>query len=619
MKMKDLFLAMILAAASASAAESGFSSFITRRGNNLIDGEREFRFMGANMPGLVLPYDFTQRLPERMRLPSAWEQEDAFQTLDRMNLRVVRTWNLPMRSAGEKAKPWHYVLGPGVFNEEAFRCLDRALALANRYRVRMIIPLSAGWGDYLGGIRCYAEHRGKPAKDVWTDPQLRQDYQATVKYVLNRVNSVTGVPYREDKAILAWEFGNEMCSATPAWIAEMAAYIKSLDANHLVAETRSNLQTPAIDPNVDLLTSHYYESDCNEWMGSLKRFMKKADGQRPFFAGEFGAYPDGKRFTVANTEGQLRKFLDTCRQTDGVSGACVWSMYFHHQDGGFWWHQIFTFPSVWAYHFPGFPSAEKQAETGILRVLREEAYLIEGKPVPPLPVPQAPELLPFQDVPMFSWRGSAGASGYDVERQAESAPGAWQVIAENVSDADAAYRPLFSDVTAEVGKRYSYRVVARNASGKSPASNVVGPIEIKKVCLVDEFKDLSLCSHSAGITLDNSFNAQYAEHLFRALGTTNDWVLYEAKGPVRKIRLTAYFAPRKGQRGDPDFLVSPDGKTFQKMNVLFCRRQALPSPPQGGRDATLQLDYTVTPPPGMRFVKIVWRDSLLFDRVEIVW
>ncbi|MDD2462078.1 MAG: DUF6364 family protein, partial [Kiritimatiellae bacterium] len=39
------------------AMGQGFEYFVTRDGNRLMDGAREFRFMGANMPGLVVPYD----------------------------------------------------------------------------------------------------------------------------------------------------------------------------------------------------------------------------------------------------------------------------------------------------------------------------------------------------------------------------------------------------------------------------------------------------------------------------------------------------------------------------------------------------------------------------------
>ncbi|MBM4095021.1 MAG: hypothetical protein FJ276_37265, partial [Planctomycetes bacterium] len=136
-------------------------NFITRKGNRLMDGDREYRFMGANMPGMMLPYDFTLFLPERMHLPTPWEQEDAFKTLDQMNCRVVRIWNLPIRGPKEEEKPWHYVLGPGKFKDENFRVLDSMLALANKYGVRVIFPFTAQGGDMLGGIGTYAAHRGK--------------------------------------------------------------------------------------------------------------------------------------------------------------------------------------------------------------------------------------------------------------------------------------------------------------------------------------------------------------------------------------------------------------------------------------------------------------------------
>jgi len=162
-----------LQAGLAAERPGRFQHFITRQGNKLYDGEKEFRFIGANMPGLVLPYDWTLYLLERLYLPTPWEQEDAFKTLDQMNLRVVRTWNLPIRKPDEEPKPWHYVLGPGQFNEEAFKCLDHLFALANKYGVRVILDLTAESGDYLGGIGTYAAHRGKARKEFYTDPQLK--------------------------------------------------------------------------------------------------------------------------------------------------------------------------------------------------------------------------------------------------------------------------------------------------------------------------------------------------------------------------------------------------------------------------------------------------------------
>jgi beta-mannanase len=597
--------------------------FITRDGNRLMDGDREFRFIGANMPGLVVPYDFTLRLPERMTLPTPWETEDAFKTLSRMGMTVVRTWNLPMRGPSEESQPWHYVLAPGQFNEPAFKTIDHALAMANRYGVRMIICLSAEAGDYLGGIGTYAAWRGKKRGEFWTDPQLREDYKTTVRYVLNRVNTVTGVPYKDDQAILAWQFGNEMSGAQTNWLSEMAAYMKRLDPNHLVAETRHHpaFSPQLIDPNIDLLTRHYYtdyKGSGTNWAAAVQREVEQIKGQRPFFVGEFGPYIDGKVLTRENVSGQLKAFLGTCIDTKGVSGALLWSMYFHHRNGGYYWHQIFTYPSVWSYHFPGFPSADAQDEIGIMREMRTAAFRIQGVPVPSVLAPDAPELLPFDAVPMFAWRGSAGASGYDVERSG-STNGPWTVLAENVSDADVAYRPLFSDATAKAGETWCYRVTARNAGGKSEPSNVVGPVKVAEVCAVDEFQDFSRVSgQSEGLTLDNTYNARYAEHLFRVKGNTNDWLSYAVAGPVREVRVTAFFQPPSGPVVDPAFLVSVDGQTFAPVATARRTECAHVAPPhRGDRYRQTQVDYVLLPPAGMRHIKFVWSVPMSIDRVEI--
>ena len=103
--LATLLLTLPAAIQATEPPPSRFQHFITRQGDKLMDGDKEFRFLGANMPGLVLPYDWTLYLPERLHLPTPWEQEDGFKTLDQMNLRVVRTWNLPIRTRRPSRKP----------------------------------------------------------------------------------------------------------------------------------------------------------------------------------------------------------------------------------------------------------------------------------------------------------------------------------------------------------------------------------------------------------------------------------------------------------------------------------------------------------------------------------
>ncbi|MCX5685331.1 MAG: hypothetical protein NT049_16870, partial [Planctomycetota bacterium] len=462
-------------AAETPAGASVFEHFVTRAGDKLMDGPKEFRFIGANMPGMILPYDFTLRIKERMVLPTPWEQEDALKTLVQMNLRCVRWWNLPMCGPKEEPQGWHYVLAPGKFNEEAFKTTDYALALANKHGVRVVFSLSADAGNYLGGIDTYAAWRGKDKKGFWTDADCKEDYKATLRYVVSRKNTVTGIAYKDDKAILCWEFGNEMRSGPDEWQSEMAAYLKGLDPNHLIMDAYDKRPLAEPDANLDILNRHYYGGD---WMKNLAGDMAKARGKRPLVIGEFGLSADVP---------MVRKFLGEI-DTGGAAGALIWSMYFHREGGGFCWHQIFTHPSLASYHWPGFAPGEASKERELLAALREAGFKIQGLAVPPVPPPEAPVLLPVGDVPLLSWRGAVGASGYDIQRAAK-ADGPWQTVAENVSDGDVAYRPLWSDTGVRAGQTVYYRVIARNATGASPPSNAVGPVQVKGVCFVDELKD----------------------------------------------------------------------------------------------------------------------------------
>src|SRR5208283_5343902 len=88
---------------------------------------------------------------------------------------------------------------------------------------------------------------------------LIADFKETIRFVLMRTNTLTGVRYGDDKAILCWETGNEI-SPTTEWTREMARYIKSLDTNHLVMDGRAwQLQPESLAmPEIDIVTTHHY-------------------------------------------------------------------------------------------------------------------------------------------------------------------------------------------------------------------------------------------------------------------------------------------------------------------------------------------------------------------------
>ena len=509
-----------------------FEHFVTRRGDVLMEGQDEYRFISFNIPNLHyvedhLPFDEMNS----WRLPDEFEITDALLAIKQMGGRVARTYTLSVRKPDDNAAIPRHVLGPGQFNEEAFRALDKVLEVANKTGVRIIVPFVDNW-IWWGGIQEYAGFRGKAKEAFWTDPEVIADFKKTVAFVLNRTNTYTGVKYKDDKAILAWETGNELqCPAQ--WTHEIAGYIKQLDKNHLVVDGffTSVLRDESIDdPLVDIVTTHHYPKNPQEMIEQVRKNRVRSKGKKPYFVGEFG---------FVETDA-VRELLDVVID-GGTSGALIWSLRFRSRDGGFYWHsEPFGGDRYKAYHWPGFDSGDAYDERNLVKLMREKAYAIQGLPAPALVLPQPPRLLPIDDVAAISWQGSAGAASYTVER-APDASGPWTVAGRNISDAAVPYRPLFSDTAVEIGKRYFYRVRAENAAGLSEASNTIGPVAVRHLTLVDEMRDFSVMCQHRGVTLETGATRKAKEDMDRLKGDREAVVAYETPQPIKTCKVYAFF------------------------------------------------------------------------------
>ena len=74
--------------------------------------------------------------------------------------------------------------------------------------------------------------------------------------MIERVNRYTGIAYRDDPAVFAWELINEPRCRNCArhlqdWIEEMAKYVKSLDANHLLSTGQEGFYAAGAKGSVD--------------------------------------------------------------------------------------------------------------------------------------------------------------------------------------------------------------------------------------------------------------------------------------------------------------------------------------------------------------------------------
>jgi hypothetical protein len=539
-----------------SGGGQGFENFIRRDGDALKDGDRQFRFLSFNIPNLHFVEDdmrFDCRMP--FRFPDDFEIDDALGTIEQMGGQVVRTYTLAVKKADDPADQPRYILGPGRFNEEAFVALDRVIAAAHRHRIRLILPFIDQW-SWWGGTAELAAFRGKKADEIWTDAQLIQDYKDIITHVLTRKNTVTGVVYRDDKAILAWETGNELKSPA-AWVSQIAAHIKSLDSNHLVLDGTHRevlLQSSLDDANVDFVTTHHYEKDPRAMIAHLRQSAAMARGKKPYFLGEFG---------FLGTDA-LCAVMDAAIE-EKLAGALLWNLRYRTREGGFYWHHEPAGGDYFkAYHFPGFPIGEVFDERGLMRRMRERAFAIQGLTPPPLPEPAAPKLLSVSEGAQMSWQGSVGAECYDVQR-AQAPQGPWTVVGAGVCEAQVQYRPLFVDESVRPGGRYFYRVIARNASGSSEPSNVVGPIQATHRTLVDElWNDSRIFLKEGKLAFAQNEARKFKEDCHRLAGVATSSVAYYVPGGIRAARA---FLFTQSDQPAVRMLFSKDGKTFEPVEA----------------------------------------------------
>ena len=526
-----LSLSLTTSVQTCVAQVSGMDEIISARGDKLYEGDREFRFVSFNIPNLqVVEDNFAPGYDGPFLWPNEFEITDALESVRQMGGTVVRTYVLSVVREGSGMGDTVHVLGPGKFNEEAFRVLDLLVKTARDKGIRVFIPFVDQW-HWMGGRAQYAGFRGKEPDEFWTDEQVISDFEKTIRFLLNRRNTLTGVLYKDDPTIFGWETGNEI-SSPPLWTKRIAALIKSIDSKHLVIDGNSlnGLQQQSIDnENVDVVTTHHYPRPGQNMVESVRQAIEKSRGKKPYYVGEFGFIP------LAEMQDVLDLVVD-----EGVSGALLWSLRFHHRDGGFYWHSEPLGEVLYkAYHWPGFANGQAYQEAAVMKLMRSKAFEIRGIPEPPLEAPAAPTLLTIDDVSAISWQGSAGAAEYDVFR-ANKNDGPWELVGPRVVDSDYQYVPLFQDQTAQPGKAYFYRVAAKNSAGVSPRSNVIGPVRVEHHTLVDECEDLSLVASHEQVEPTTRNDRGTREDKSRLRISPGGHVVYDVEEPILQWTVTAY-------------------------------------------------------------------------------
>lgn len=331
--------------------------FVSTSGTRFVLDKQPFRFAGANIAVMY-------REEDRERMPETLSEAQ------RLGLGVVRVWAYGEGSetggvmpVGGDRKDWPrthpFRRAPDDWNEEAFVHLDRVLVEAARRNLRVQLCLTNWWRD-TGGVTQYLRWAGVPeaadetqpfginierALAFYTNAETRRLYRQHVERIVTRRNTVTGMLYRDDPTIFAYELMNE-AQALPGrwherqeWVAEMSAYLKSLDPHHLLTpgtwgyrsafERRAWLAEHRL-PHVDFVDVHNYPRDDHDSFvtspAALGEFITNRAAaafslNKPLVMGEFGMGPEGYE-GVSQAE-WYRAYFEHSAQS-GAAGAIFW-------------------------------------------------------------------------------------------------------------------------------------------------------------------------------------------------------------------------------------------------------------------------------------------------------
>lgn len=244
------------------------AQFVTVKDGKFFIGDKEYRYVGANLwYGAILGSE--GQGGNRQRLI---KELDDMQAIGINNVRVL------VGGDGRDGIPSHIApklqSEPGVYNDTLLQGLDFMMAELEKRDMKAVLYFNNAW-EWSGGYGAYldwvgfkgdvysSDGSGKmkhfdktpvPTLDGWWEYMqyvanfvLNDSAKALsnqhVENMVKRVNTITGKPYTESTALMAWEIANEpRCFVNDSlhkakfveWIDYQSSLIKKLDPNHLV-------------------------------------------------------------------------------------------------------------------------------------------------------------------------------------------------------------------------------------------------------------------------------------------------------------------------------------------------------------------------------------------------
>jgi mannan endo-1,4-beta-mannosidase len=342
--------------------DSHEDNFVRRDGSKLTLNGKEFRFGGTNNYYLMYMSQFMV--------------DDVIDTAAAQGFTVLRTWgNLEIgnqdgsnsingKSNGVYFQYWNGTAPAYNDGADGMQKLDYVIYKAGQKGLKLIIPFTNNWNAFGSADQYVRWANGQYHDQFYTDPVIEGWFKNWISHLLNRVNTYTGIQYKNDPTIMTWELVNEpRCKYTDAyptsgncttktlvkWADEISTYTKKIDKNHLVSVGDEGFycNPKSTDwkencgegddviaftklKNIDVMSYHLYPelwgTDIawgTEWIKRHTEDARKIG--KPAMLGEFG-------ITDKNTRNPVyRKWTDTILKSD-ATGALFW-MLAGKQDG----------------------------------------------------------------------------------------------------------------------------------------------------------------------------------------------------------------------------------------------------------------------------------------------
>jgi mannan endo-1,4-beta-mannosidase len=337
-----------------SVAHAADTGFVSRCGIHFCLNGHTYYFAGANTYDVFTYGDgsstATQDDIENKFMDKA-KIDAHMAALQADKVSVLRLWMF-------SHEQWHgFEPSKGVYNEAEFDLFDYIVQSAIAHNIKLLPALENNWTAY-GGIDQRLQWEGLSGGDSnrWMFfnqskcPGCFTQYKNYVNHVLNHVNHYSGVAYKDEPAIFAWELMNEprYQNATPdenttgttlrAWVDTMASYIKGIDSHHMVDAGLEGQQSsygyggdagnPFVyiqqSPYIDFTSAHPYptESWANLTLAQTQTLIDKwvSDSHnlvgKPFVMGEYNVQGVDRSAWWTGMQGEIEK--------DGGDGDLFW-------------------------------------------------------------------------------------------------------------------------------------------------------------------------------------------------------------------------------------------------------------------------------------------------------